>query len=61
MPLAKGPGTVRQNVKELMGAPIQSAARKKAILTIAHKRNISQADARFIQAKAIAVNKARQK
>ena len=60
-PLFKGPNTIRKNMQELMSSPIQSASRKKAIATIAKKRNISRADARFIQAKAIAVSQARKK
>jgi len=61
MTLAKGPGTIRKNVTELMGSPVQSQARKKAIATIAKQRNISRADAQFIQAKAIAIRQARQR
>lgn len=61
MPLQKGPGTIRRNVSELMGSPIRSQARKKAINTIAQRRNISRTDARFVQARAIAINKARQR
>lgn len=58
MPLLKGPGTIRQNVKELMNVP-QSAARKKAILTIARKHNIPYAEAQYRQAVQIAKKQAR--
>lgn len=58
--LAKGPGTVRQNVSVLM-QPARSMARKKAILTIAKTRNVSRADAQFIQARRIAQSQARKK
>lgn len=61
MPLAKGPTSIRKNVKELMTAPIQSASRKKAIATIAKTRGISMEDARFAQAKAIAISQSRKK
>lgn len=61
MPLAKGPGTIRRNISELMGSPIRSQARKKAINTIAQRRNISRDDALFVNARAIAINKARQR
>lgn len=53
MPLKKGPGTIRSNVKELMGE-VQSPARKKAISTIARKNNISREEAKFRQALKIA-------
>ncbi len=61
MPLKKGPGTIRANVSELMNSPIQSASRKRAIATIAKKRNIPRSEARFIQAKAIAISQSRKK
>jgi len=60
MPLVKGPGTIRQNVSELMKAP-ESSARKKAILTISRKHNIPYAEAQFRQAQAIAKKQARLK
>lgn len=53
MPLSTGVNSIRKNVSELMGNPIQSAARKKAILTIAKKNNISIKEAQFKQALAI--------
>lgn len=58
MPLKKGPNTIRGNVRELM-QPVQSAARKKAVLTIAKKHGISRKDAQFKQALAIAQSQAR--
>ena len=60
MPLKTGPNSIRANVTELMSSPIQSASRKKAIATLAKRRNISRQEARFLQAKAIAITKARQ-
>lgn len=60
MPLQQGPGTIRQNVAELMKAP-ESAARKKAILTIARKHNIPYAEAQYRQAIQIAKKQARAK
>ena len=60
MPLKKGQGTIRQNVKELM-KPVRSPARKKAILTIAKRRNISRADSQWVQAISIAKSQARKK
>lgn len=59
-PLIKGPGSIRKNVVELMKPP-QSAARKKAIMTIAKKNNISRPEAQFKQAKAIAISQSRKK
>ena len=52
---------MRSNVKELMTGPVQSQSRRKAIATIAQKRGISKDDARFAQAKAIAISQARKK
>ncbi len=52
MPLNKNNG-IRGNVTELMKTP-QSQARKKAIVTISRKNNISKKDAQFKQALAIA-------
>lgn len=57
-PLAKGPGTIRANVARLM-APAKSQPRKKAILTLAKKHNISAADAQFKQSLAISRTLAR--
>lgn len=54
MPLPKS-NTIRQNVSELMKPP-QSQARKKAIITISKRNNISRSDAQFKQALAIARN-----
>jgi hypothetical protein len=51
--LLKGTGNVRANVTTLM-APARSPSRKKAIITIAKKNNISRSDAQFKQAVAIA-------
>lgn len=56
--LQKGIGTIRNNVTTLMSNPVRSQARKKAILTIAKRRNISQKDAMFVNATAIAKNMA---
>ena len=58
MPLQKGVGTIRSNVAELMNK-VQSPARKKAISTLARRRNISRKEAQFIQAKKIAINLSR--
>lgn len=60
MPLSIGPGTVRKNVTELM-QPARSAARKKGILTLAKRRNISRKDAQYLQSLAIARIQARKK
>lgn len=59
-PLKKGVGTVRTNVATLM-QPAQSPARKKAIITLAKKHNISRSDAQFRQSVAIAQSQARKK
>lgn len=59
-PLKKGPTSIRGNVKELMAGPV-SPARQKAIATIAKKRGVSPDEARFIQARAIAVSQSRKK
>ena len=61
MPLKKGSGSIRYNVGELMNQPIQSASRRKAILTIAKKNGISVQEARFRQAKAIAISQSKKK
>ncbi len=53
MPLQQGPQNYRKNIRELM-KPVQSLARRKAIATLARKRNISKAEAQAIQARAIA-------
>ena len=60
MPILKGKNTVRANMKELLKGKI-GKSRSKAIATIAKKRGISKADARLIQAKAIAMSAARAK
>lgn len=52
MTLAKGPGSMRANMKELV-SNIQSPARRKAITTIAKKYNISFSQAQYRQAEAI--------
>lgn len=61
MPLSKGPSSIRKNVTELMKGRVISPARKKGIMTIAKSRNVSHGDARFIQAKGIAMRMARKK
>ncbi len=58
--LKKGPGTVRSNVAQLMNPP-KSQARKKAILTLSHKHNITRDAAQFRQSVAIARAQARKK
>lgn len=58
--LLTGPSTIRRNVAALMQPP-QSAPRKKAIITLAKKHNISRADAQFRQSLAIAKTLARKK
>jgi len=60
MPLSTGPNSIRKNVSELMNKP-KSASRKKAIVTIAKKYNISRKEAQFRQAKAIALAQSRKK
>jgi hypothetical protein len=60
-PLKKGPGTIRYNVNELTKGPIESPARKKAIVTLMKKHNISHADAVMKQALAIAKYQARKR
>ena len=59
MPL-KNTNSIRGNVKELMG-PVVSKSRKRAIQTIAKKNNMSPEDAKFKQAKAIALSIAKKK
>lgn len=59
MPLKTGTNSIRQNVRELMSS-VDSPSRKKAIMTIAKKNNISYKEAQFKQAIAIAKTKARQ-
>lgn len=59
-PLLKGTENIKANVMELMN-PVKSKSRKKAIMTISKSRNISEADAQFVQAKAIAISQARKK
>jgi len=61
MPLKTGKGSIRANVQELMMNRIQSPSRKKGIATIARRRNISRADARWTQSLAIAKSQARKK
>lgn len=58
--LQKGPGTIRANVAQLM-APAKSQSRKRAILTLAKKHNISAGDAQFRQAIRISQQYARKK
>ena len=60
MPLDKGLNSIRKNVAELM-QPVLSQARKKAILTIARKNNISLEEAQYKQALRIAQSQARKK
>lgn len=60
MPLAKGKGTIRANVNELMKG-VQSPARAKAIATLARKYGISKKEAMFKQATRIAQAQARKK
>ena len=59
MPLSKS-NSIRGNVTELMG-PVVSKSRKRAIATISKKNNISQADAKFKSALAIAKSYANKK
>lgn len=58
MPLQTGPNSIRSNVSELMKSP-QSAARRKAIITLARKHGISKEEAQMRQALAIAKHQAR--
>lgn len=50
---------IRAKVTDLMTSPVRSAARKKAILTIAKKHNISRKDAQFRQSIRIAQSQVR--
>ena len=59
-PLQKGIGTVRANVTTLMTGRV-GPTRKKAIITISRKNNISRGDARFHQAVRIAQSQSRKK
>jgi len=59
-PLKKGPGTMRGNVAALM-QPARSPSRKKAIITIAKKNNISRSEAQWKQSVRIAQSQARKK
>jgi len=58
--LKKGQGTIRANVKQLMEPP-RSQSRKKAIITIAKKHNITREEAQFHQAISIAKSQAKKK
>ena len=60
MTLAKGPSSVRQNVRELMNS-VDSESRRKAILTIAKRNNISFQEAQYKQALRIAQAQAKKK
>ncbi len=60
MPLIKGPGSVKKNVKELTTGKVGSA-RSKAIRTLAKKWKVSVKEAKFRQALIIAKSKAMQK
>lgn len=57
-PLQTGPSSIRKNMTELM-RPIQSQARKKAVVTISKRNNISKQQAQFNQALAISKSQAR--
>lgn len=61
MPLTKGPNTIRKNMAELVGQPVMSPARHKALLTIAKKHNITYDQAKYKQALAISKFQARKK
>lgn len=58
MKLQTGPNTIRKNVATLVQS-VRSPARKKAIITISKKHNISRDDAKFKQAISIAKSQAR--
>jgi hypothetical protein len=58
MILNTGQGTIRSNVTALMQPPV-SRSRKRAIITLARKKNISKQQAQFQQAKAIAISQSR--
>lgn len=60
MPLKTGAENIRSNIKELMTGEI-SPSRRKAIKTLAKRKGMSFSDARFYQAKAIAVSQAKKK
>ena len=57
--LKKGIGTIRPNVQQLVNLPVVSPARRKAIMTLAKKHNISFTEAQFRQAVAIAKGQSR--
>lgn len=46
--------TIRQTVTQLMQNPVRSQARKKGIITLSKRKNITRADAQFQQAIKIA-------
>ncbi len=52
---------IRDNVTALMSSPVRSPARKKAILTIARRRNINRKDAKFVNSLAISKRLAKKK
>lgn len=58
-PSAFDPRPITTHVTKLMTEPVLSPARKKAIRTIAKRRNISPRDAQFVQARAIAQSRVR--
>lgn len=60
-PLKKGIDSIRTNVQALTSLPVKSKARKKAILTITKKRNVTRVDAKFINSLAIAKSLAKKK
>lgn len=60
MPLKTGTENIRSNIKELMTGDI-STSRRKAIKTLAKMKGMSFSDARFYQAKAIAVSQSKKK
>lgn len=60
-PAVFDPQPITTHVTKLMSQPVLSPARKKAIMTIAKKRNLSRRDAQFVQARAIAISQNRKK
>ena len=57
--MQKGTQGIRANTQMLMNAPVRSPARRKAILTIARRRNIPRQEAKFVNSLAISRNHSR--
>lgn len=53
-PQYKPKPNIQTTVQKLMASPVLSQARKKAILTLAHRRNTTRENAKLINSQAIA-------